>query len=98
MACSPRRQSTQPPPTSPASHRLLRRRILTAGLLFADTAALAPPAVLVEAGGKIPSPGEASITRALAVTILSVFTPRIATLVMFATASLGRKTRARPPG
>jgi len=66
--------------------------------LFADTAALAPPAVLVEAGGKIPSPGEASITRALAVTILSVFTPRIATLVMFATASLGRKTRARPPG
>ena len=40
--------------------------ILTAGLAFAGTAALAAPAVLVEAGGKIPGPGEASITRALA--------------------------------
>ena len=70
--------------------------ILVAGLLFVGTGALAAPAVLVEAGGRIPSPGEASITRALAVAVLSVFTPRIATLIMFATATLGRRTGALP--
>jgi hypothetical protein len=36
------------------------------------------------------------MTRALAVTLLSVFAPRIATLVMFSTAALARKTGALP--
>jgi hypothetical protein len=70
--------------------------VLMAGVLFAGTAALAAPAVLVNIGGKAPDPGAASMTRALAVTLLSVFAPRIATLVMFSTAALGRKTGALP--
>jgi len=70
--------------------------ILVAGVLLAGSAALAAPSVLVEAGGKIPDPGAASMSRALAVTLLSVFAPRVATLVMFSTAALGRATRALP--
>jgi hypothetical protein len=70
--------------------------VLMAGVLFAGTAALAAPAVLVEAGGKNPDPGAASMSRALAVTLLSVFAPRVATLVMFSTAALGRATGALP--
>ena len=70
--------------------------ILIAGLMFAGTAALAAPAVLVEAGGKVPGVGDVSISRAMAVAILTVFAPRIATLLMFAVATLGRKTGALP--
>lgn len=44
--------------------------ILTAGLIITGLAALAAPAVVVEAGGKLPDPGEVSITRAIAVTLL----------------------------
>ena len=65
---------------------------LVAGLIFAGFAALAAPAVLVEAGGKLPDPGEVSITRAIAVSLLAIFAPRVATLVMFSTAALGRVT------
>jgi len=61
--------------------------ILMAGVLLAGSAALAAPSVLVEAGGKTPDPGAASMSRALAVTLLSVFAPRMATLVMFSTAA-----------
>ncbi len=68
--------------------------ILMAGVVLAGTAALAAPAVLVEVGGRLPDPGAASLTRALAVTLLSVFAPRVATLVVFATAALGRATGA----
>jgi len=70
--------------------------ILMAGLLFIGTALLAAPSVLVEIGGKPPDPGAASLTRAAAAAILSVFAPRIATLVMFSTAGLGRSTGALP--
>lgn len=70
--------------------------VLMAGLIFLGTAALATPSVLVEAGAKTPDPGAASMMRAFAVTVLSVFVPRIATLVMFATATLARKTGALP--
>ena len=70
--------------------------ILMAGVVLAGTAALAAPAVLTEAGGRIPDPGAASMTRALAVTLLSVFAPRVATLVVFSTAALGRATGALP--
>ena len=52
--------------------------------------------VTVFFAGRIPSADAASITRAMAVTILSVFTPRVAALVMFSSASLGRKTGALP--
>lgn len=68
---------------------------ILAGLMLVGAAVLAAPAVLVEAGGT-PDPGAASISRALAVTVLSVFTPRVATLVMFSTAALARGTRALP--
>jgi len=69
--------------------------ILLAGLTFVGSAALAAPSVLVEAGGT-PDPGAAAISRALAVTVLSVFAPRVATLVMFSTAALARRARALP--
>ena len=70
--------------------------ILLAGVLFVGTALLAAPSVLVEVGQKVPDPGASSLTRAAAATMLSVFAPRIATLVMFSTASLGRSTGALP--
>lgn len=70
--------------------------ILMAGVVLAGTAVLAAPAVLVEAGGRLPDPGAASLTRALAVTLLSVYAPRVATLVIFSTAALGRATGALP--
>lgn len=70
--------------------------VLLAGVVFTGTAALAAPAVLVEAGGRSVDPGAASMMRALAVTMVSVFAPRVATLVMFSTAALSRKTRALP--
>jgi hypothetical protein len=69
--------------------------IILAGLTLVGAAVLAAPSVLVEAGGT-PDPGAAAISRALAVTVLSVFTPRVATLVMFSTAALARRTRALP--
>ena len=70
--------------------------ILLAGLLFIGACLLAAPAILVEVGGKAPSPEAASLTRSTAAIALSVFAPRIATLVMLSTASLGRATNALP--
>ena len=69
--------------------------ILLAGLMFAGSAALAAPLVGVEAGGT-PDPGAASMSRALAVTLLTVFAPRVATLVMFSTAALARRAGSLP--
>jgi hypothetical protein len=70
--------------------------ILLAGLLFLGAALLAAPATLVAIGDKVPDPDTASLTRAAAAVVLSVFLPRIAMLVMFSTASLGRATGALP--
>ena len=70
--------------------------ILLAGVVVVGTAALAAPSVLVAAGGRAPDPGAASMSRALAVALLSVFAPRVATLVVFSTAALGRVTGALP--
>jgi len=70
--------------------------ILVAGLMFSGIAAVAAPAVLVEAGGKLPSPAAVSITRAIAISLLAIFAPRVATLVMLSTATLGRVTGALP--
>jgi hypothetical protein len=70
--------------------------ILLAGLLFLGASLLAAPATLVAVGDKAPDPDTASLTRAAAAVVLSVFLPRIAMLVMFSTASLGRATGALP--
>ncbi len=70
--------------------------ILLAGSLFAGGALLAAPSVLVEVGDKAPSAEAASMTRAGAAAMLAVFAPRVATLVMFSTATLGRATGALP--
>jgi L-asparagine transporter-like permease len=50
----------------------------------------------VSVGGRSPSPDAVALTRATAAVVLGVFAPRVATLVMFATASLGRATGALP--
>lgn len=70
--------------------------ILLAGMLFMGSSFLAAPAVLAGVGGRSPSPDSVALTRAAAAVVLSVFVPRIATLVMFSTASLARATGALP--
>ncbi len=70
--------------------------ILLAGLVFVGTALLSAPAVLLAVSDRTPDPDAVSLTRSGAVVVLSVFAPRIATLVMFSTASLGRATGALP--
>jgi len=70
--------------------------ILLAALLFVGAAMIAAPSILVVAGDRAPDPSDAAITRAAAVTLLSVFAPRVATLVMFSTASLARATGSLP--
>jgi hypothetical protein len=70
--------------------------ILLAGLVFAGAGFLAAPAVLVSVGDRVPDPEVVSVTRAGAGVVLGVFAPRIATLVMFSTAGLGRATGALP--
>lgn len=71
--------------------------ILLAALLFVGAALLAAPSVLVVAGDRTPDPAVVAMTRAGAAVALSVFAPRIATLVLFSTASLGRATGTLPP-
>jgi hypothetical protein len=70
--------------------------ILLAALVFLSSALLSAPAVLLAVGERTPDPDVVSVTRAGAAVALSVFAPRIATLVMFSTASLGRATGALP--
>jgi hypothetical protein len=70
--------------------------ILLAALLFLGASLLAAPAVLVAVGDVAPEPGSTELLRAAAAVVLSVFLPRVATLVMFSTASLGRATGALP--
>lgn len=70
--------------------------ILLAAMLFVGASLLAAPAMLVAIGDTAPAPEVVSMTRAAAATVLSVITPRVATLVLFATAGLGRSTGALP--
>ena len=70
--------------------------VLLAALLFVGTALLAAPAMLLTVGDRIPDPDAVALTRSAAAIVLSVFAPRIATLLMFSTASLGRATGALP--
>ncbi len=69
--------------------------ILLAILLFSGVALLAAPAIVADAG-RTPDPDVVSMTRAAAAVVLGTFAPRIATLVMFSTAALGRVTGALP--
>jgi hypothetical protein len=70
--------------------------VLLAGLVFIGAALLAAPAVLLAVGDRAPDPDAVAVTRAAAAVVLAVFAPRMATLVMFSTASLGRATGALP--
>lgn len=70
--------------------------ILLAGLTFLGGALLAAPAIQVAVGGRPPDPAAASLMRAAAAGVLSIAVPRVATLVMLSTASLGRATGAMP--
>jgi len=70
--------------------------VLLTGLVLVAASALAAPSILVDVGGQTPDPGAAALLRALAAVVLSVFTARVATLVMFSTASLGLRTGAFP--
>lgn len=70
--------------------------VLLAGLLFSGGALLAAPAVLVAVGDTAPDPGSTALMRSAAAVVLSVFLPRVATLVMFSTATLARATGALP--
>jgi len=70
--------------------------ILLAGLMLAGSATLAAPTLLVESGGQLPDPASVSMMRALSVGLMTVIAPRVATLVMFSTAALGRATGALP--
>ncbi len=70
--------------------------ILLAALLFVAASLLGAPAVLAVVGDQTPSPDAAALSRSAAAIVLSVFAPRIATLVMLSTASLARATRALP--
>lgn len=70
--------------------------ILLTGLVLVGAATLAAPSILVDVGGRRPDPDAVSLLRAESAVLLSVFAPRIATLVMLSTATLGRIAGAFP--
>ncbi len=70
--------------------------ILLAALLFLSAALLAAPAIQVAVADKAPDPGAVSLLRSAAAGVLTVVLPRVATLVMFSTASLARATKTLP--
>jgi hypothetical protein len=70
--------------------------LLLAGLLFVGGTLRAAPSVMVVIGDVTPSPDIVSFSRAAAAVASSVIAPRMGTLVMFSTASLGRATGALP--
>ena len=70
--------------------------VLLTGLVLIGAATLAAPSLLVDVDRRTPDPGAVSLLRAESAVELSVFAPRIATLVMFSTATLGRIAGALP--
>ena len=70
--------------------------VLLTGLMLVAASALAAPSILLDVSRQGPDPGAAAMFRALAAVELSVFAARIATLVMFSTASLSLRTGALP--
>ncbi len=70
--------------------------VLLTGLVLTGASALAAPSILAQAADQPVDPGAAAMFRSLAVIVLSVFTARVATLVMFSLATLARQTGALP--
>jgi hypothetical protein len=70
--------------------------ILLSTLVFVGTALLAAPSMLLVVSDETPDADAVALTRASAAIVLSVFLPRIATLLMFSTAGLARATGAFP--
>lgn len=70
--------------------------VVMACLVLVGASAIAAPAFLLEVGGQQPDPGAAALFRSFGVVVLSVFTPRVATLIMFSVASLARQADALP--
>jgi hypothetical protein len=70
--------------------------VLLTGLMLVAASVLAAPSILLDVGGQQPDPGGTALLRALAAVVLSVFTARVAIIVMFTTASLGLRTGALP--
>lgn len=70
--------------------------ILLSALLFLGAALISAPAVLITTADRAPDPDSVTMTRSAAAIVLTVFAPRVATLVMLSTASLGRATGALP--
>jgi hypothetical protein len=70
--------------------------VVMAGLLLVGGATVAAPSFLLDAGGQLPDPGAAQLARATGLAILLVFTPRVATLIMFTSATLSRRAQALP--
>lgn len=70
--------------------------VLLTGLMLVAASALAAPSLLVDVSGQAPDPDASQLFRALATVELGVFAARIATLVMFSTASLALRTGALP--
>lgn len=69
--------------------------VLLTGLILVAGSALAAPSLLASAGQPVDA-GAAAMMRSVAVIVLSVFTARVATLVMFSLATLARQTGALP--
>jgi hypothetical protein len=70
--------------------------LLLTALVLAGAAALAAPSLLVHVGKQVPDPGATSMSRAVAAVVLSMFAPRVATLVILSAASLCRSSHAVP--
>ena len=70
--------------------------VLLTGLVLVGASMLAAPSLLVDVTRRAPDPGAIELLRAQSVVVLRVFAPRIATLVMFSTAALARKSHALP--
>lgn len=71
--------------------------VLLTGLVLVGASALAAPSVLVDSSNQAPDPGAVALLRAMAAVLLGVVAPRVATLVMFSTATLSRRAGALPP-
>ena len=70
--------------------------ILLATLVFVGTALLAAPSMLLVVSDETPNADAVALTRSTAAVVLSVFLPRIATLLMFSTAGLAQHDGSTP--
>jgi hypothetical protein len=70
--------------------------VLLTGLVLVGASTLAAPSLLVDVARRSPDPGAIELLRAQSAVVLAVFAPRVATLVMFSTAALARRSHALP--